>query len=39
MALFVLLGVAAFGYLYYRERQLRLAVEERFKVFRREAVS
>ncbi len=39
MALLVLLGVAALGYLYYRKRQLQLAVEERFKVFRGEAVS
>ena len=31
--------MAALGYLYYRKRQLQLAVEERFKVFRGEAVS
>ena len=39
MALLVLVGVAALGYLYYRKRRLQLAVEERFKVFRGEAVS
>ena len=39
MSLLVLLGAAALGYLYYRKRRLRLAVEERFKVFRGEAVS
>src|SRR4051794_22265508 len=34
-----LLGLAAFGLLYYRKRSLQTTVEERFKAFRQQAVS
>ncbi len=34
-----LLGLAAFGLLYYRKRHLQTTVEERFKAFRQQAVS
>ncbi len=39
MAILVLLGVAALGFLYYRRRQLQVAVEGEFKGFREKAVA
>ena len=39
MAVLVLLGVAALGLLYYRKRQLQVAVEGQFKDFREKAVA
>jgi hypothetical protein len=38
MLLLGLLGLAAFGWLYYRKRSLQTTVEDRFKAFRQQAV-